>query len=85
MVNPTVIYVFVTSTISALQVFVIPQMMTNGGPNYTSSTLLLLVYNNAFNNHQLGYASALGVILFIITGIVAIIQFKVTAKEAIEY
>lgn len=85
MLHPTMVYVFVTSTISALQIFVVPQMLTSGGPNYTSSTLLLMIYNSAFNNHQFGYAAALGVILFAITAVVAFIQFRVTRREAIEY
>lgn len=85
MLYPTITYVLVTNTISSLQIYVIPQLMTGGGPNYTSSTLLMMVYNNAFINHQFGYASALGVVLFVIAAIVAVIQFKVTKRDTIEY
>lgn len=85
MLAPTIVYVLITSTIGALQIFVVPQLMTGGGPNYTSSTLLMLIYNCAFNNNQFGYASAIGVILFIMAAIIAVIQFKVTKQEAIEY
>lgn len=67
LLNPTIVYVFITATIGALQIFVIPQLMTGGGPNYSTSTLLMLVYNTAFTNNQFGYASAIGVILFLIT------------------
>ena len=63
----------------------IPQLMTGGGPNYASSTLLMLIYNSAFNNHQFGYASALGVILFVTASIMAVIQFKITQRDAVEY
>lgn len=82
---PVITYVLVTNSIGALQIFVIPQLMTGGGPNYTSSTLLMLIYNSAFGNNQFGYASAIGVLLFVLSGIIAIIQFKVTQQEAIEY
>ena len=85
MLNPTIIYVLVTSTIASLQIFVIPQLMTGGGPNYTSSALLMLIYNSAFINYKFGYASAIGVVLFVITAIIAFIQFKVTNRETIEY
>lgn len=85
MLYPTIIYVLVTNTIGALQIYVIPQLMTGGGPNYASSTLLMLIYNSAFNNHQFGYASALGVILFVMASILAVIQFKVTQRDAVEY
>jgi len=85
LLNPTVVYVFITSTIAALQIFVIPQLMTGGGPNFKTSTLLLLIYNTAFGNNQFGYASAIGVILFLITAVIAVVQFKVTSKDKIEY
>ena len=45
----------------------------------------MLVYNTAFTNNQFGYASAIGVILFLITAIIAIIQFRVTRRDAVEY
>lgn len=85
LLNPTIVYVFITATIGALQIFVIPQLMTGGGPNYSTSTLLMLVYNTAFTNNQFGYASAIGVFLFLITAIIAIIQFRVTRRDAVEY
>ena len=85
MLNPTIIYVLITSTIASLQIFVIPQLMTGGGPNYTTSALLMLIYNSAFINYKFGYASAIGVVLFVITAIIAFIQFKVTNRETIEY
>lgn len=85
MLYPTIIYVLVTNTIGALQIYVIPQLMTAGGPNYSSSTLLMMIYNSAFNNHQFGYASALGVILFVMAAILAVIQFKITKRDTVEY
>ena len=85
LLQPTVVYVLITSTIASLQVFVVPQLMTGGGPNYASSTLLMLIYNSAFINNRFGYASAIGVVLFTMTAIVAIIQFKITQRESVEY
>lgn len=85
MLYPTIIYVLVTNTIGALQIYVIPQLMTGGGPNYSSSTLLMMIYNSAFINREFGYASALGVVLFVMAAILAVIQFKVTKRDAVEY
>ncbi len=85
MLHPTIVYVFITSTIGALQIFVIPQLMTGGGPNYTSSTLLMLIYSSAFTNNQFGYASAIGVVLFLITAVIAFFQFRITRRDSIEY
>ncbi len=85
MLYPTIIYVLVTNTIGALQIYVIPQLMTGGGPNFSSSTLLMMIYNSAFINQQFGYASALGVVLFVLAATLAAIQFKLTQRETIEY
>lgn len=85
LLQPTMVYVFITSTIACLQIFVIPQLMTSGGPNYTTSSLLMLIYSSAFSNGKFGYASAIGVILFAITAVIAVIQFRVTQRETIEY
>lgn len=85
MLQPTIVYTLINTTIGGLQIFVIPKLMTQGGPNYSSSTLLLMIYNAAFENHKFGYASAIGTILFIFTAIIAIIQFRVTRREAVEY
>ncbi len=82
---PITTYVLVTCSIGALQIFVIPQMMTGGGPNYTSSTLLMLIYDTAFGHNQFGYASAIGVLVFILAGIVAVVQFRLSRREAVEY
>lgn len=85
MIFPTIVYTIVTGTIGALQIFVIPMMLTGGGPNYSSSTLLMLIYNSAFTNNQFGYASAIGIILFLLAGIIAVIQFRLTQRDSIQY
>lgn len=85
MLQSTIVYVTIISTIASLQIFVIPQLLTGGGPNYTSSALLMLIYNSAFINNKFGYASAVGVILFFITAVIAYIQFRVTQRDQIEY
>ncbi|MBQ6545633.1 MAG: sugar ABC transporter permease [Lachnospiraceae bacterium] len=85
LLQPTIVYVFITSTIGALQIFVIPQLMTQGGPNFMTSTVLLLIYSAAFGDNKFGYASALGVILFLITAIFAMFQFRITRRDTVEY
>lgn len=85
LLNPTIVYSIITSTIATLQIFVVPQLLTGGGPNYSTSSLLMLVYSSAFTRNQFGYASAIGTILFMINAVVAVIQFRVTKKESVEY
>ena len=75
----------ITNTIGILQLFTVPYLMTGGGPNYRTSTLLMLIYNSAFLNGNFGYASAIGNVLFLVTCVIAVIQFRVMRREVVEY
>ena len=85
LISPTTTFILITNTIGILQLFVVPYLMTNGGPAYRTSTLLLLVYNSAFINGSFGYASAIGNILFVLTAILAVIQFWIMRRDIAEY
>ena len=81
LLRPTLAFVTVTTTIASLQLFVVPYLLTGGGPQYGTTSILLLVYRNAFEYSRYGYASALGVVLFLITGIIAVIQFRLNRRD----
>lgn len=85
LLHSTTTYILITSTIGMLQVFAVPYLMTNGGPSHRTSTLLMLVYTSAFQNGSFGYASAIGVILFFITAVIAFLQFRMMKQETVEY
>lgn len=85
LLHSTTTYILITSTIGMLQVFAVPYLMTNGGPSHRTSTLLMLVYTSAFQNGSFGYASAIGVILFFITVVIAFLQFRMMKQETVEY
>ncbi|MFR8467772.1 hypothetical protein BLA28_20390 [Eisenbergiella tayi] len=85
LLHGTTTYILITSTIGMLQIFAVPYLMTNGGPSFKTSTLLMLVYTSAFQNGSFGYASAIGVILFLITAVIAFLQFRMMKQEAVEY
>lgn len=78
---PTTLYIIVISTINSFQCFSLIQLLTSGGPNYATSTVMYLVYEKAFTLTQFGYAAAMGVILAIVIGIISIIQFKGFGKD----
>lgn len=58
--------------------------MTNGGPNGATNILSVDIYENAFRTYDMGYASAEGVILSIIIGLLTILFFKVS-KNSVNY
>lgn len=75
LVKPTTLYLSVTTIISILKLFVIIQLLSDGGPNNASMTMMYFLYRNAFNYNKMYVASAVGVIMFIIAVIIAIPQF----------
>lgn len=66
-VQPMTYYITIINIIAVLKIFVVIQLLTGGGPNNSSVTLMYYLYNNAFKYNQLGVASAVGAIMFIIT------------------
>jgi putative chitobiose transport system permease protein len=65
-IMPTIALVSTISTISAMKVFAEIYVMTKGGPLNSSKTIVYYIYERAFENLDLGYASALAVILLVI-------------------
>ncbi len=64
--TPTIFFNLVMSIISSFQIFTSAYVMTNGGPNKATEFYVLYLYRKAFEQFQMGYASALAWILFLI-------------------
>lgn len=71
----------IISTIGSLKLFDLPWLLTAGGPGYTTTTLVIAMYKQGFVNWQYGRASAIGVIVFLLALIFAVIQFSLQGKE----
>ena len=78
---PTTLYIVIISTINSFQTFAIIQLLTSGGPAYSTSTIMYLVYERAFTLNKYGLASAMGVILAIIIMMISIVQYKFFGEE----
>lgn len=76
LLKPTLFFVVVMSIIGSLQVFGEIYVMTDGGPGNATLTYNYFLYQNAFLWFKMGYASALGYILFLIIFTLTILQFK---------
>ncbi|MBM7646188.1 multiple sugar transport system permease protein [Scopulibacillus daqui] len=87
LLNPTIIFLAVTGVITALQTFTQIQNLTAsssgdaGGPLNSTSSIVIYMYNSAFNDFNMVYASAITVALFILILIVTFIQLKVLSKN----
>ncbi|RRA75730.1 sugar ABC transporter permease [Streptococcus agalactiae] len=64
---PTTLYIAVITTINSFQCFALIQLLTSGGPNYSTSTLMYYLYEKAFKLSEYGYANTMGVFLSLIT------------------
>ncbi|GAA3433075.1 sugar ABC transporter permease [Kutzneria kofuensis] len=83
MISPSLFFVIVTTTLTALQSLGQPQVMTDGGPNGATSTLVYSIFNQAFhnNNSNYGLASAQGLVLLIVGVLLAAVQFGVIERR----
>ena len=73
---PTTLYILVITTINSFQCFALIQLLTSGGPNNSTMTIMYYIYYNAFKLYKYGYGNAMGVILAVIIAILSAIQFK---------
>jgi multiple sugar transport system permease protein len=79
MLSPTIFFNVVLGIIGALQVFDVGWVMTRGGPNKATLFYMINLYNRAFSYVQMGYASALGWILFIIIMAITLLVIRSSA------
>jgi multiple sugar transport system permease protein len=82
LLRPILIYVMVTSLIGGLQMFDVPQILTNGtgDPGRTSMTLIMFLNKHLFSKNY-GMGGALSVLLFIITGVLSLIVFRMSGDN----
>lgn len=78
---PTTLYIVVITTINSFQCFSLIQLLTSGGPNYSTSTIMYYLYTEAFKVYEYGYANAMGVILAIIIGTISFVQFRFLGRD----
>lgn len=81
---PTTLYITVITTINSFQIFALIQLLTSGGPNYSTSTLMYYLYEKAFKLTEFGYANTIGVFLAILIALISFAQFKILGND-VEY
>ncbi len=76
LISPATLYYLIMATFSALQIFDLPNIMTGGGPANATLSYVMYLYRHAFSYGNMGYASAMAWILFIIALIFTLLIFK---------
>ncbi len=78
LLRPILVYVVITSLIGGLQMFDVPQILTNGNGNPDRCAMTLIMYlNRHLYSKNFGIGGALSVILFVVTGILSLLVFRV--------
>lgn len=78
---PTTLYILVITTINSFQCFALIQLLTSGGPNNSTMTIMYYIYYNAFKLYKYGYGNAMGVILAIVIAILSGLQMKLGQEK----
>ena len=78
---PTTFFILVTGIIGASQVFDQVFVMTNGGPLRSTEVLVFILYQHAFKFFEMGYASAIAWVIFLIVMVFTILQWKFLPQD----
>ena len=81
MVSPTLFFIVIVEVIASLKVFETIQIMTQGGPQNATNTLVFSLYQYAFQFYKVGYAAAIGMVLLILVAVFAVLYFKLLEKR----
>ncbi|MFE2992303.1 carbohydrate ABC transporter permease [Streptomyces sp. NPDC059262] len=80
LLSPTLLVASVVGIINALQVFEQPYVLTDGGPGDATRTVVMVIYQSAFEQLRFGEASAVGVLLFVLIMTVTALQFRLSRR-----
>lgn len=81
LISPILVYVLITSMVGGLQMFDVPQILTNGvgTPNRTTMTLIMFLNQNLFSRNY-GMAGAISVVLFVVLGVLSLVVYKMVSR-----
>jgi ABC-type sugar transport system permease subunit len=75
-IRPTLLFTTMILTINSLQVFDLVYVMTNGGPVFSTDTLVTMMFREGFENFDIGYASAIAWVIFLIILALSVLQLR---------
>jgi multiple sugar transport system permease protein len=82
MLTPTLVFVSVVTMIGYFQLFAEPYVMTQGGPLRSTTSVVLLMYEEGFRWWRMGYAAAIAFVLFVVILIATLLQFRLQKERA---
>jgi ABC-type sugar transport system permease subunit len=82
LLSPVTFFVTIMLMLASFNIFESIYVMTDGGPGGATNTIMYYIYQNGFKLYQMGYASALAWVLFLILVVLTIVQFKLRKEES---
>jgi len=76
LLRPVTFFLFVTGMIAGFNVFEQVKVMTDGGPDNSTTTIVHQIYDRAFNDFQMGYAAAIAVVLLVALTVLTLVNFR---------
>lgn len=80
MISPSILFVSSVGVINTLQLFDQPYVLTHGGPGTATQTMVMTIYEDAFQTLRFGYASTVSVLLFVVILLATYLQFRVSRR-----
>jgi multiple sugar transport system permease protein len=80
MLSPAIFFNVILSVIEGFRIFTPAYIATQGGPNYASNFFMLYLFNNAFSFLNMGYASAMAWVLFVLVLVLTVFQFRMARR-----
>ena len=80
-IMPTTLYILVITTINSFQCFALIQLLTSGGHNHATDTIMYYIFDTVYRYNDFGYANAMGVVLALIIAVFSALQFKITKTD----
>ncbi len=81
LLGPSTFFLLIMNIIYSFQVFDTVWAMTRGGPDYSTTTVVTYTFREAFDEHgpqQLGYGAAIGVVIFLVTMAITVLQWRLS-------
>jgi len=81
LLRPTTFLLLIINIIFSFQVFDLIYVMTNGGPGFSTTLIVQYIYRKAFVDSEMGYASAIGLVLFLLIVAFTVIQWRISRRS----
>jgi len=81
LLRPTTFLLLILNVIHSFQVFDLIFVMTGGGPGFSTTMIVQYIYQSAFATSEMGYASAMGMVLFLLLLLFTLLQWRVNRRK----